>query len=514
MKGRTFFSPPIFRRDEEKTLEAITLNAALWTVIALIVVIQIGNYLGGGIPVSVTLANYIFLALCFLARYALQRGRLKWASLGLLIFGVIHLTATVAVLGTIRTPLSAAYILVVLFSGFQFGDKGILGSTAVIAVIFLALIIAQNQHLLNTPDYSVGITQWVSYVAIFGLTGNFMYIAIKIIRRSLQRSRREIIRRKNVEGRLRVFSRAIKQNPTSIVITNADGVIEEVNPKFLKLSGYSIEEVIGANPKIQQSGFHSEAFYENLWNTILAGEEWHGIFKNKKKNGDIYWEKASISPVFNEQNKITHFIAIKEDITEQRDAQKKQATTNKQLKEQLKKINILQETLKKQALRDPLTGLHNRRYLDEMLIKEFARAKRGNYPLSIILLDMDNLKDFNDNGGHITGDHALKTIASQLRVFTRQEDTVCRYGGDEFAIILPKTTGTDAFIRTEELRERMMELTLLYRAEQTLRISFSAGIATYPTHGETIDEIFNFADVALYRAKLKGRNHVELFSLN
>ncbi len=514
MKGRTFFSPPIFRRDEEKTLEAITLNAALWTVITLIVVIQIGNYLGGGIPVIVTLSNYIFLALCFLMRYVLQRGRLKWASFGLLIFGVIHLTVTLAILGTIRTPLSTAYILVVVFSGFQFGDKGILGSTAMIAVIFLALITAQNQHLLNTPDYSVGITQWISYVAIFGLTGNFMYIAIKIVRRSLRRSRREILRRRNAEGRLRIFSRAIKHNPASIMITNKNGVIEEVNPKFLQLSGFSKEEAIGANPNIQKSGFHSKAFYENLWGTILSGKEWQGMLKNKKKNGELYWEKASISPVFNEENTITHFIAIKEDITEQRKAQKIQSATNKQLKEQIRKINILQETLKKQALHDSLTGLHNRRYLDEMLEKEFARAKRGGHPISIILLDMDYLKEFNDLGGHITGDHALRTLASQLRLFIRQEDTVCRYGGDEFAVILPKTSGKDALTRAEELRKRIMELTLLYRAETTLRITFTAGIATYPTHGETIEEIFNFADVALYRAKLKGRNRVELFDLS
>ncbi len=514
MKSRSFFAAPIFKRNQEKTLEAITLNAALWTLSILLILILTGDYIGGKTPAIVFNLNLLFLALCFVARYTLHRGWLRWTSLGLLIYGAIHLTVIIALFGTIRTPISAAYILVVFFAGFQFGGRGIIGATAMVAIIFSALIVAENSHLLATPDLSVGFSQWVTYIALFGLTGNFMHIAIKIIRRSLDRARREVERRKRAEERLRLFSRAVKQNPASIMIVSKEGVIQEVNPKFLELSGFSKEETIGATPSIQRSGFHSQAFYKSLWSTILAGKEWRGVFKNKKKNGELYWEKASISPVFNEKKELTHFVAVKEDITEQKEAHKKQTATNRQLKEQIKKINTLQETLKKQALRDPLTGLHNRRYMDEMLIKEFARAKRGEYPLSIVLLDMDNLKEFNDNGGHITGDHALKTLASQLKIFTRQEDTVCRYGGDEFAVILPKTTGKDAFSRAQELRERMMDLTLLYRAEKTLQITFSAGIATFPTHGETVDEIFNFADVALYRAKLKGRNHVELFSLN
>ena len=172
----------------------------------------------------------------------------------------------------------------------------------------------------------------------------------------------------------------------------------------------------------------------------------------------------------------------------------------------------MQKTLKKQALHDPLTGLHNRHYMDEMLEKEFSRAKREKHPVSIILLDLDYLKKFNDLGGHATGDHALQVFATQLKTSLREEDTVCRHGGDEFAIILPNTSGEDALARAEELRQRIKELPPIQRAGENLRIGFTAGIATYPAQGKTSAEIITHADIALYSAKSKGRNRVELFS--
>ena len=514
MNLKSFFAPPVFRGNKEKTLEAITLNTALWTVISLLIIMQIGNYIGGRTPAFISLINYIFLILCFLARYALHRGWLKWASIVMLVMlalGIAHITATILALGTIRTPASTAYILIVLFAGFQFGNKGIIMSIVGIAFILLALTVAESNQLLRKADYSVGITQWISYTALFGLTGNFMFSAIKLTRRSLRQSQQEIKQRKRAEDRLHIFSRIIEQNPASIMIVSPDGIIEDVNPKFSELTGYTKDEVFGANPRILQSGLHTKGFYEDMWSTIYSGQEWRGVLKNRKKSGELFWERASISPVFNEKKEITHFVAVKEDITAQRAARRKQNATNHQLKIQLKEINNLQKILKKQALHDPLTGLHNRRYMDEMLEKEFSRAKRENYPVSIVLLDMDYLKNFNDSGGHATGDHALRTLAAQLKASIRQGDTVCRYGGDEFAIILPKTTSKDALTRAIELQKRMQGLTLLYRAEQTLRISITAGIATYPTHGKTSEEVFNYADVALYRAKLKGRDRVELF---
>lgn len=128
---------------------------------------------------------------------------------------------------------------------------------------------------------------------------------------------------KEAQQEILKLSKAVEQNPASIVITNIDGDIEYVNPKFCQLTGYTKEEAIGQNPRILKSENTTREFFEDFWNTILSGSEWHGELQNRKKNGDLYWESASISPLFNDHGDITHFIAIKEDITERRNEQQR-----------------------------------------------------------------------------------------------------------------------------------------------------------------------------------------------
>jgi PAS domain S-box-containing protein len=133
--------------------------------------------------------------------------------------------------------------------------------------------------------------------------------------------RREIAERKQVDERLRKLSRAIEQSPMTVVITDLNGTIEYVNPKFVQLTGYSVEEALGQNPRIVKSGETSPEEYKRLWATITAGQAWHGILHNKKKSGELYWEETIISPVFDANGKITHFVAVKEDITERKQAE-------------------------------------------------------------------------------------------------------------------------------------------------------------------------------------------------
>jgi len=129
---------------------------------------------------------------------------------------------------------------------------------------------------------------------------------------------RDITERKAIEKKLTLLSQAVQQNPIAIEISDANGVIEYINPAFEKITGYSSGEIIGQNPRILKSGYHSNAFYKNLWNTILSGKEWIGELKNKRKNGKLYWEEAIISPIFNNKGNITHFVAVKEDVTEKK----------------------------------------------------------------------------------------------------------------------------------------------------------------------------------------------------
>ena len=134
---------------------------------------------------------------------------------------------------------------------------------------------------------------------------------------------RDISERKQAQAQLQKLSSAVDQSPSSVMITDVDGRIEYVNPKFTQLTGYTWEEIIGRNPRVLKSGDQPPEFYEDLWKTITSGREWHGEFCNRKKNGDIYWELASISPIHDADGQISHFVAVKEDITERRAAEEK-----------------------------------------------------------------------------------------------------------------------------------------------------------------------------------------------
>jgi diguanylate cyclase (GGDEF)-like protein/PAS domain S-box-containing protein len=170
----------------------------------------------------------------------------------------------------------------------------------------------------------------------------------------------------------------------------------------------------------------------------------------------------------------------------------------------------LRARLQTQSIRDPLTGLFNRRYMEESIEREFARAKRHDTPLSVIMVDIDHFKQFNDSHGHRAGDAALVAAGSLLQRMIRAEDIPCRYGGEEFALILPDATADQAALRAEEIRRALAELALEHTGESLGYVTLSAGIADFPSHGVSAEEIIHAADRALYRAKHNGRNRVEL----
>jgi diguanylate cyclase (GGDEF)-like protein len=161
-----------------------------------------------------------------------------------------------------------------------------------------------------------------------------------------------------------------------------------------------------------------------------------------------------------------------------------------------------------QAVRDPLTGLYNRRYMEETLEREIRRAERRYASLGVIMLDVDHFKRFNDTFGHAAGDTLLQELGSFLMGHIRGEDIACRYGGEEFALILPDASLEGACGRADDLRERIKALGIAHRGQPLGAVTVSMGVAAYPDHGHTGEELLRAADAALYEAKAQGRDRV------
>jgi diguanylate cyclase (GGDEF)-like protein len=166
----------------------------------------------------------------------------------------------------------------------------------------------------------------------------------------------------------------------------------------------------------------------------------------------------------------------------------------------------LRETLRHQAVRDPLTGLFNRRYLEETLERELRRAERRSLPLAVIMLDIDHFKRFNDTFGHDAGDALLPEVGSYLRTHVRPEDIACRYGGEEFTLILPDAPLEPTLRRVDELRQGIARLGIAHRGQPLGTVTISMGVAVFPAHGTSPDALLRVADRALYRAKEQGRD--------
>ena len=171
----------------------------------------------------------------------------------------------------------------------------------------------------------------------------------------------------------------------------------------------------------------------------------------------------------------------------------------------------LRESLRLQSIRDPLTGLYNRRYLEESLTREIARCGRRNLPLSVIMLDVDHFKQFNDTHGHGGGDALLAAVGQLLSSRLRGEDIACRYGGEEFTVILPESDSSDALRRAEELRLALSQMSVPLSGKTLPPITASLGVASYPVDGVAGLTLLRKADAALYRAKRSGRNRVAPF---
>jgi diguanylate cyclase (GGDEF)-like protein/PAS domain S-box-containing protein len=301
---------------------------------------------------------------------------------------------------------------------------------------------------------------------------------------------RDISERKKNEEYLRKLTHGIEHSASAVMITDTQGTIEYVNRKFTQLTGYAPEEAVGNTPRILRSDATPREVFDNLWKTILAGQEWRGEILNRRRSGEVYWSIASINPLHDEKGVITHFIANFEDINERKNAE---------------------STIERLAYYDPLTDLPNRRMLQDRLELALKRSRRQETCAALIYLDLDRFKHINDSLGHPAGDKLLREMANRFMAVLREDDIVCRLGGDEFAVILHDIRhDQDAVPVAQKLIAAAAEPMLLDGHE--VAVSGSAGIALFPKDGSDGKTLEKHADIALYHAKEEGKNTFRFYS--
>jgi diguanylate cyclase (GGDEF)-like protein/PAS domain S-box-containing protein len=287
-------------------------------------------------------------------------------------------------------------------------------------------------------------------------------------------------------------------------ITDTEHKLIYVNDRFCKVSKYPRAELLGQDPGIVASGFHSNAFLMNIRTTIASGEVWKGETKNRAKDGSFYWTSSTIVPFLDEEGKPYQYVAIRTDITDQKNAEEQLVHAKTILQQSNLHLTML-------STQDGLTGLANRRHFDQALKRETARMANADMPLALLMIDIDYFKTYNDRYGHPAGDDCLRKVAVALADHAKRPgDLVARYGGEEFAILLPCTDQAGARVIAEEIRTGLASLELAHPDNPAGIVTASVGLhAVVPgldhrTGGILLDQ----ADLALYAAKAAGRNIV------
>ncbi len=288
------------------------------------------------------------------------------------------------------------------------------------------------------------------------------------------------VARRAAEEELRLRNSALEAAADGVLLTDLDGRIAWANPAFTEITGWRLEEIRGRNPNVLKSGLQRDAFYRQMWETIRAGGVWRGELYNRRKDGSIYLEEMTITPVRNDDGAVTHFVAIKEDLTSRRRQE---------------------ELIKSLATRDPLTGLPNQVMLREDIERALAG---GGVPGTLVMLDLDRFALLNEALGHPAGDRLLIEVAERLSLDLPRGGTLYRFGGDEFVILLPETGLEEAGRIAEQMR---LTVDGIRFASEGVVFDVSASLGLAPVESaRSASATLSLADAALRMAKEAGRN--------
>ncbi len=303
----------------------------------------------------------------------------------------------------------------------------------------------------------------------------------------------DITARKKSEADLQIAATAFEAQ-IGIMVTDANGVILRVNQTFTRETGYTAEEAIGKTPSMLKSGRHDSAFYTAMWKSIRRDGVWQGEIWDRRKNGEIYPKWLTITAVKDNEGVTTHYIGTQTDITERK---------------------VAEDRIEGLAFYDQLTGLPNRvLFLDRLKQVAATSARSGNRG-AVLFIDLDHFKTVNDTLGHNIGDELLREVAARLRLCVREGDTVARFGGDEFVVLLEGLSekSNEAATQAEKVSEKILcDLGKPYVLLGQEHISTpSIGITLIDEQYAGIEELLQQADLAMYQAKTDGRNSMRFF---
>jgi len=300
----------------------------------------------------------------------------------------------------------------------------------------------------------------------------------------------DITERRKVGEQMHKLSSAVEQTADAVMITDVDGIIEYVNPSFEHMSGYAAADLIGKTPRVLKSGKQSDAFYRELWKKLKRGETVSDTYINRRPDGSLYYEEKTITPIKESGSVIKYFLSTSRDITERKETERQ---------------------LKFLAHHDILTDLPNRTLFLDRLKQALAGARWHDRAVAVLFMDVDRFKNINDTLGHESGDELLRELSGRLRRSLRDRDTIARFGGDEFVILLDDVAQiSDVDKLVKKIHDSLEEPFTIKGSE--FHITASIGISLYPTDGEDSSTLLRNADLAMYRAKDDWRNSYEFYS--
>lgn len=309
----------------------------------------------------------------------------------------------------------------------------------------------------------------------------------------IQVSLQDISQRKQVESELRIAAITF-ESQQGVIVTDETQKILRINAACSAITGFTASEVIGKTPQVFSSGRHDELFYQAMWRKIESQGSWTGEFWNRRKNGEVYPQWASISAVRGSEGHITHYVASFVDLTQRR---------------------LDEERIRHLAFYDALTNLPNRRLLMDRLDQALTASSRNCTVGALLFIDLDHFKSLNDTRGHDVGDLLLQSIAQRMQDCVRANDTVARIGGDEFVVLMEGLSGSASDIGTHARRVAEKVLTALSQPYPLPDVlyegSASVGIALFTGQSDTVEDLLKRADLAMYQAKADGRNKLCFF---